>query len=226
MATRLKMKHQRNPKSIPLLSLIGKARLITCLIISVTLFWLSKAILDKKTFEFDSSFVQRMHEINEPVLTIILHPFYTIGDTQSAAIIVVLSLGILTWRRYWKEAQILAFASLGVLLLVDKVLKPFFLRPRPSHRLDETVAGFSFPSGHATGNLVLYLFLAYILAARYPKFTIHIYAATIVFLILMGLSSIYLRVHWPTDILAGYGYGYLWLTLCLILLKLIAKKYR
>jgi membrane-associated phospholipid phosphatase len=220
------MKVRRSNWFISGVALIGKVRLITCLVLLLPLILLSKAILEKRQFAFEPAFLEWLHTINEPLLIHFLQPFYTIGDTQFAAIIVVISLGVLAWRRYWQEATVLAIASLGVLLLVDKVLKPFFLRRRPPMRLDDTAAGFSFPSGHATGNFVLYLFLAYILAHRFPKYSVYIYGIAIVFLLLMGLSSMYLRVHWPTDIIGGYGYGFIWLTVCLTLLKLSSNKYK
>ena len=208
------------------IAIVGRVRLIICLALLLPLIFLSKAILEKKHFDFDPAFLSWLHTINEPLLTHFLKPFYTIGDTQFAAIIVVISLGVLAWRRYWQEAKVLAIAALGVLLLVDKLLKPFFHRRRPPMRLDDTAAGFSFPSGHATGNFVLYLFLAYILAHRFPQYAGYIYGITIVFLILMGLSSMYLRVHWPTDIIGGYGYGFIWLTFCLALLRISSNKYK
>jgi membrane-associated phospholipid phosphatase len=220
------MKKKQSNWFISAIALVGKVRLIVCLALLLPLTLLSKAILEKRKFEFEPAFLHWLHTINEPLLSHFLKPFYTIGDTQFAAIIVVISLGILAWRRYWQEAKVLAIASLGVLLLVDKVLKPFFLRRRPPMRLDDTAAGFSFPSGHATGNFVLYGFLAYVLATRFPKYAHYIYGVTIVFLILMGLSSMYLRVHWPTDIIAGYAFGFIWLTFCLTLLKLSSKKYQ
>lgn len=220
------MKVRRSNRFLSVVAAIGKVRLITCLVLLLPLILLSKAILEKRKFEFEPAFLEWLHTINEPLLSHFLKPFYTIGDTQFAALIVVISLGVLAWRRYWQEAKVLAIASLGVLLLVDKVFKPFFHRRRPPMRLDDTAAGFSFPSGHATGNFVLYLFLAYILAHRFPQYAVYIYGIAIVFLILMGLSSLYLRVHWPTDIIGGYGYGFIWLTVCLTLLKLSSNKYK
>lgn len=213
-------------RSISLVALVGKVQLLICLGISIFLILLSKVILEKKPLPFDVYLLESLHKINEPVLSFVLHPFYAVGDTQFAAAIVVISLAVLCWKRYWQEAKVLAIASLGILLIVDKLLKPFFLRRRPPDRLDHSAAGFSFPSGHATGNLVLYFYLSYILAAHYPKLTVYIYGLTTTFLIIMGLSSVYLRVHWPTDILAGYGFGYIWLTICLVMLKLSSNKYK
>ena len=220
------MKLKLNERLFPLVAAIGKVRLYTCLFILFPLLLLCQEIKEKKSFGFDFEvkFLQWLHEVIHPVLGYFLSVFYWIGDTQSAAVVVIISLAFLAWKRFWKEAITLGVATLSVLLFVDKILKPFFARHRPPERLDKSAGGYSFPSGHATGNVLLYFYLAYLLAARYPKYTIHIYAAISVFLILMGLSSMYLRVHWPTDVLAGYGFGYIWLTIALAILNFSGKK--
>lgn len=218
------MKIKLNDRLISLVAAIGKVRLYTCLFILFPLILLCQEIKAKKSFDFEVNFLQWLHEVIHPVLGYVLSVFYWIGDTQSAAVVVIISLAFLAWKRYWKEAGTLAIATLSVLLFVDKVLKPFFARRRPPERLDKSAGGYSFPSGHATGNVLLYFYLAYLLAARYPKYIIHIYTVISIFLLLMGLSSMYLRVHWPTDVLAGYGFGYIWLTIALTILNFSGKK--
>ncbi|MCL1473115.1 phosphatase PAP2 family protein [Argonema antarcticum] len=207
-----------------LVAATGKVRLYISLFILLPLIFLSQEVREKKVFEFEVAFLQWLHEVINPISGYILSVFYLIGDTHIAALVVVTSLGILWWKRYWREAMTLAFASLSVLLLVDEILKPFFARRRPPERIDKTAGGFGYPSGHATGNLVLYFYLAYLLAARYPKLSIYIYGVTTLFLLLMGLSSMYLRVHWPSDIIGGYAFGYIWLTICLAILNFSGKK--
>jgi undecaprenyl-diphosphatase len=151
--------------------------------------------------------------------------FYFVGEAEVAVFIVLLSLGILCWKRYWLEAQVVAASSLGVLLLIDKLLKPLFYRRRPPEKL-VYVDGRSFPSGHATGNLLLYLLLAYILSARFPKYKFHFYSSAIALTLLIGLSSMYLRTHWLTDILGGYSLAFVLLTLAIGALKFSDPKYR
>lgn len=218
------MKLKLNDWLVSLVAAIGKVRLYTCLFILFPLILLCQEIKYQKTFEFEDDFLRWLHEVIHPAVGYVLSVFYWIGDTQSAAIVVIISLAFLAWKRYWKKAGTLAIATLSVLLFVDKVLKPFFARRRPPERLDKSAGGYSFPSGHATGNLLLYFYLAYLLAAKYPKYSLHIYLAISAFLILMGLSSMYLRVHWPTDVLAGYGFGYIWLTVALAILNFSGKK--
>ena len=83
---------------------------------------------------------------------------------------------------------------------------------------------FSFPSGHALGGFVMYGFLAYLLSAHFPKFSKLIYTLAVFAIAIIGLSRMYIGVHWPTDIIAGYGVGYIWLMLCIIMLKLQTRQ--
>jgi undecaprenyl-diphosphatase len=169
--------------------------------------------------KFDEHFLFHLQNIFPKWFFIIARSLYFLGEAEVAVFVVLLSLIILVWKRYWKEAQVLAASSLTVLLLVDKVLKPFFDRARPLVRLVENVYGKSFPSGHATGNLLLYLLLAYFLSTYFPNHKIIFYTIAILLLFLMGISSSYLRVHWITDIYAGYCVGYIMFTISLAILR-------
>lgn len=150
---------------------------------------------------------------------------YKISGTYLTGSLVLITLAILIRKKYWQEAKGLAFATLGILLLVDEVLKPLFERPRPPKpRLVTDLSPDSFPSGHAAGNLVLYFYLSFILAARYPKLTKYIYSLATVIVLLIGFSSVYTKAHWTTDILGGYLFGYLWLLVSLTLLQFLERK--
>lgn len=149
---------------------------------------------------------------------------YQIGGAYITGGIVLLALIILIVKRFWQEAKTLAFSTLGILILVDKVLKPLFDRDRPPHpRLVKDLSKDSFPSGHAAGNLVLYFYLSLVLANVYPKFTKYIYGLATIIIFLMGFGSIYTKAHWLTDVLAGYVFGYLWLSASLLILKLSSR---
>ncbi len=169
--------------------------------------------------KFDENFLDYLQNIFPKWFFLIARSLYFLGEAEVAVFVVLLSLIILAWKRYWKEAQILAASTLAVLLLVDKILKPFFERARPLERLVENVYGKSFPSGHATGNLLLYLLLAYFLSTYFPNKKILFYTIAILLLFLMGISSSYLRVHWITDIYAGYCVGYMMFAISIAILR-------
>jgi undecaprenyl-diphosphatase len=218
-------------KSTPRLTLaigvVERWRIAIGAFILLPLSLLSLQILhDKRVFVWEENFLVWLQKSLPTPLGHTLSFIFHIGNTESAAIVVIVTLAILAWKRRWREAGLMAIATAGVLALVDLMLKPFFSRDRPPFYDDVTIpaAGDSFPSGHATGNLVLYLLLAFFFSERFPKFTRYFYSAAIGFVLMVGLGSIYLGIHWPTDVMAGYGFGYLWQTICLLSYKLTAPK--
>jgi membrane-associated phospholipid phosphatase len=218
------MKPKPKTNFVGTIGAFNKTRSIICLLSLGLFIWLAAFIEEKKPFQIDSFILDSLHHIINPVFTAICKLFYLVGDEYFAAGIVLLNLGILYWRGRRQEANILGFSTLGILILVDRILKPIAARRRPLQRLIEGITGYSFPSGHTAGNFILYFYLAYVLAERFPHLTKYIYCGTTIFLVLMGFSVVYLRVHWFTDIIGSYAIGYIWLTICLTILKFTRKK--
>ena len=108
-------------------------------------------------------------------------------------------------------------AAVGGGEMVSTVLKLFYQRPRPDlvpHGMDVFTA--SFPSGHAMMSAIAYLTLATLLARVDPRRRVK---ALVLFLgvamtLLVGISRVYLGVHWPSDVLAGWCVGAAWAALC------------
>ncbi|MEO8583119.1 MAG: phosphatase PAP2 family protein [Flavitalea sp.] len=110
--------------------------------------------------------------------------------------------------------------------LVMSGLKLYFHRVRPMHPVHDTALGFSFPSGHAMSSVTFYGLLIYFVSAEVKEpvlkwLLIVLFAAMIV---TIGFSRVYLRVHFGSDVLAGYFFGLIWLTLSLIILNKIQQK--
>lgn len=120
-------------------------------------------------------------------------------------IAVVLALGL---RRRYRESLFAAIATGGSALL-NIAAKQFFARDRPS--LWESIApehNYSFPSGHAMGSMTLALVL---LALAWPtRWRWPLLAAMALFVPMVGLSRVYLGVHYPSDILAGWTAALVW----------------
>lgn len=209
-----------------LVDVIGRTQIGICLSILLPLmslvfvFWgvEDKPLFWEQKFGFDLTILNWIHDSIPPWLAYLLKAVYLVTGAEVTAFIVAGTLGLLVWKRYLKEAAILAVCTLAILLTNDHIIKPFFLRLRPAGGLVEVV-GRSFPSGHATGNLMFYFFIAYLLSAHFPKQAKYFYGLATFWILLIGIASVYIKVHWVTDIFAGYGVGYLWLTAALTLHK-------
>lgn len=120
---------------------------------------------------------------------------------------VLLPLALL-WRRHWREGVFAAVAGGGSGLL-NVAAKHTFQRPRPT--LWESPAPestFSFPSGHAMGSMTLMAVL--VLLTWRTRWRWPVLGAAVVFTALVGLSRLYLGVHYPSDVLAGWAAGLAW----------------
>lgn len=180
---------------------------------------LSNLVVAGKLKTFDDNLLIIIHTNLPSWFIYIAKASYFVGEAEVAVFIVLFSLGFLVWKKYWEEAQVMALSTLFILILIDKILKPFLAISRPENRLVEHAFGNSFPSGHVSGNLLLYFLLAYIFSQSFPKFKIYFYSIATFSIILMGISSAYLRVHWVTDILASYAVGYVIFSIAITLLK-------
>jgi len=117
-------------------------------------------------------------------------------------------------------AWLMLIAVFGGVALND-VLKFAFARPRPDFVTHMArVFTTSFPSGHATLSAITYLTIGALLARTYPSFETSFYFMSLAaFLtVLIGVSRIYLGVHYPTDILGGWSIGAAWAVACWVLM--------
>lgn len=135
------------------------------------------------------------------------------------AILVLLTVGVVFFLFLQGTTRAAYFVSIAVVggVVLGTVLKAFFDRPRPElvpHL--SYVYTASFPSGHSLNAAVVYLTLGVLLARlqkrRILKIYIMLFAALLT--VAVGVSRVYLGVHWPTDVLAGWTAGAVWALLC------------
>jgi undecaprenyl-diphosphatase len=115
-----------------------------------------------------------------------------------------------------RTAWMILAATVGG-IAVTQAFKTMFDRPRPDVVLHEVYAyTSSFPSGHTTMSAITYLTLGALIARDLPGFRLkaHIMIVSIGITLLVGVSRIYLGVHWPSDVLAGWSLGAGWSLLC------------
>ncbi|MCC0178842.1 phosphatase PAP2 family protein [Waterburya agarophytonicola K14] len=209
-----------HPQLSTLIATVGVTGLLSCLLIIYVLGKLSNEVLEKEAFAFDQTILLWIHSFANPTLDRIMLWVTNLGNPSTVVVIVTISLALLLWRKYYQEAKIFLVDCLGGVIL-SYGLKLVFSKTRPDlWQSPITETSYSYPSGHALGSTILYGFLAYLLATRYPKFSWLIYAVAGLLIFAIGLSRLYLGVHWPTDIIGGYCIGFLWVVLCITMLRL------
>ena len=221
------VKFWRNRVHQPITSLIatiGTVGIVSCLLIIYVVAQISDDVLDKEAFAFDRLILIWIHSLANPTLDGVMQTVTRLNDPDIVSVIAGFALIILLWKQCYPEAKIFMVDCAGGVIL-SYGLKSVFGKTRPD--LWESAikeVSFSYPSGHALGSTVLYGFLAYLFAKRFPQFSWLIYLIAVTLIGAIGSSRLYLGVHWPTDIIGGYGIGFLWLTLCITMLKLQKMK--
>jgi len=148
-----------------------------------------------------------------------------LGDTTTLAAwgVGVMAVLLLRGRRWLALGWVLAISGNA---LLNTTLKALFERTRPVHDSALVQAdGWSFPSGHSSGSVVVYGMLAYVLIhslppamARRASLPLVLLAVTLAFSV--GCSRVFLQVHFATDVLAGFASGTAWLAVCVASIEL------
>lgn len=116
-------------------------------------------------------------------------------------------------KHRWYSIKVPVIALGGLLLMF--FLKQFFNRPRPLVPLLEPVKGLSFPSGHALMSMSFYGLIIFLvwenITNRFWKWFLT--TLLLLFILLIGFSRIYLRLHYFSDVMAGFAAGIIWLSL-------------
>ncbi len=134
--------------------------------------------------------------------------------------IIVILVGVAACGWCWLKSGRALAAACGVALaggmLLNAGLKHLVGRPRPPMPLAETLTTFGFPSGHALLAAATWVPLAALLASGEPRLALRRYAIAIGIAVaaIVGLTRIYLGVHYPSDVLAGWIIGLTWARLC------------
>ncbi len=159
---------------------------------------------------FDVRVLDFIHNSSNPLLLSIMKFISFIGSEKFLfpAIGVVIIYTFIQKKHY--ISQLLLANTLGSWVL-NHILKAIIQRTRPFDYALVKQGGLSYPSGHSMVTMSMYLAIAYLLSRNIDdhikKRNIYIVASTVI--ILMGISRMYLGVHWPTDIIGGYIMGYL-----------------
>jgi len=225
MASAIRSKFKRFLAALALLSvelLIIWILFFGCIIIfaltAYRIFLLKKDGIDTTVFNFLSSHVSNRHtEIMEAITFLGNHNFLIPAN-------LVLIIYFLVIRKHrWYSIKIPVVAIGGVTMMA--LLKFVFSRPRPLIPLLEPARGFSFPSGHAMMSFSFYGVLIFMVYenVRNPYLKWGLIIALLLLIFLIGVSRVYLRVHYASDVIAGFAAGFIWVVLSLSIVSRIEK---
>jgi membrane-associated phospholipid phosphatase len=172
-------------------------------------FFEAEQALDKKAFDFIAPFQSGWYTGFFRFIT-----FFGGYEFLIPANLLLVSLYFFRKNKPWAlRISVIALSSLGLKIL----LKVSIQRIRPPESLLENVRGFSFPSGHAMMSVVFYGLVIYFIhhSVKNRLLRISFTCALVLFILLIGFSRIYLRVHYASDVLAGLSIGFIWLVLSL-----------
>lgn len=131
--------------------------------------------------------------------------------------------------RFFKKKQLLNIVALlsAVLgsALINLIVKSYFRRIRPEEFFQIKQLGFSFPSGHSMVGICAYFMFVYLLLRKKPWDikTVIVWTFTVIFVMLIGISRIYLGVHWPTDVIGGFALGFVWYYINILIINKFSK---
>ncbi len=158
---------------------------------------------------FDWAILEQFISLRRPWLTTAMRCITWAGDGWVLVGVTVV-LTLLLWKHFHLETAYLVLVGVGVALM-SPTLKWLFhrLRPDPALRLVE-VGNYSFPSGHSLGSAGVYVAVAVMVAVVVPRYRALSAVACVVLVAAVGVSRVYLRVHYPSDVVGGWALGVVW----------------
>ncbi|WP_245428753.1 phosphatase PAP2 family protein [Rhodoplanes elegans] len=202
------------------------APLLTLFLVAAALFGfveIAEEVVEGHNHAFDEAilkFLRNPADLADPVgpawLEKAIRDLTALGSVTVLTLLTVLVLGYLVIDGKRAAALFVLVSVAGGALLIDGI-KLVIARPRPdlvAHMVD--VSTYSFPSGHATASAVVFLTLGVLLAriGRRRRVRAYVIGTAIALTLAIGASRVYLGVHWPSDVLAGWCLGAAWAMLC------------
>ncbi|WP_100397892.1 phosphatase PAP2 family protein [Bacillus sp. FJAT-44742] len=175
--------------------------------------------------QFDFAIITWVQSWITPLLTDSFNAITYLGSVQALIILVIItSLMLFIFKKTWEGILYIFTVAAGGGL--NWLLKWIIHRERPDINPLVVESGYSFPSGHSMMAIIAYGMLAYyfvlFLQSKATK-SITVIAFTIL-IFLIGLSRIYLGVHYPSDVIAGYAVGGAWLGASIIALEVLLRR--
>jgi undecaprenyl-diphosphatase len=189
--------------------------------------WLAEEVLEADTEGFDTFVRAAVHRVASPPITSLMEVCSFLGSAGVLAALSLLAISLFYYFGRPRAGSLLAITMVGMGVL-DLVLKHAFHRVRPLAFFGTSPSSYSFPSGHALGSFCLYGALAAILSARIGsrRARICIWAIAALVVGMIGVSRVYLGVHYPSDVVAGYCAGMVWVGGLVVVDRMLRRQLR
>ena len=201
--------------------------IVAAIVAFLLLSWLAREMLQGETARFDALVRGSVNAAASPRRTSIMRFASEFGGPTRLMILGSVVLAGFLLKRWYRGAILLA-VTFGGAALLDFLLKQLFGRTRPAPFFDHPVpSSYSFPSGHALFAFVFFGTFAVLLAQRVrnPAARTAIVAAAAVCVLMIGISRIYLGVHYPSDVVAGYLIALVWIVVVAVGDRLASVKW-
>jgi undecaprenyl-diphosphatase len=168
-------------------------------------------VIQGRLDQFDITIIHSLNQHHSPSMTTVMKTTSFMGNEAIIILGIILVILLIT-KKHSHEALVLTLMVTSA-FLISTVLKSQTLRPRPSLEQLVVVYDSSFPSGHALNAFIFYSLLAYFTYkfTHSRKWTVLASLCAGMLILLIGFSRMYLGVHYPSDIVAGYLIGFFWL---------------
>jgi undecaprenyl-diphosphatase len=182
---------------------------------------LGEDVAENSTVGFDGAVRAWMIAHQNPIVHGIAYVITVIGSP--GMLLIALVAGALFWRRGGRSKAGVVVAAPAVAALLSGSIKLFYGRARPAGGLLLNMSTYSFPSGHATTSAAVAVTLCYVLAReRIISWRVAILVGGTVPL-LVGLTRLYLDVHWTTDVIGGWAVGLFVAAMCASLYEYLRR---
>lgn len=200
---------------------MDKKRYITSLVLLIFFIIIMILVITCNITTFDDNIYNLLYSLRSSSMDLIMKTITQFGNTIPVIIITLVLMITLTSRK-----EVFLIGSNTILTVgSNQILKHIICRPRPNHLRLIVENGYSFPSGHAMISICLYGLLIYLVNKKIKNKLLKIILTILLIILILGIgiSRIYVGVHYPSDVLGGY---LLSLSILIFNITIVNKYYR